>query len=72
MFKTPGYFNKVSIAMFDSKLLNCLRINETLTYNLCIIKINESLVAKDLLTNITKMNEHSNVTTFVHALPGLE
>ena len=23
---------------------------------------------KNLLTNVTKMNEHSNVTTFVHAL----
>ena len=33
-----------------------------------IIKINECLVAKDLLTNVTKTNEHSNVTTFVRAL----
>ena len=31
-------------------------------------KINECLVAKNLLTNVTKMNEHSNGTTFVHAL----
>ena len=37
-------------------------------HNLCIIKINECLVAKNLLTNVTKMNKHSNVTTFVHAL----
>ena len=37
-------------------------------HNLCIIKINECLVAKSLLTNVTKTNEHSNVTTFVHAL----
>ena len=37
-------------------------------HNLCIIKINECLVAKNLLTNVTKTNEHSNVTTFVHAL----
>ena len=36
--------------------------------NLCIIKINECLVAKNLLTNVTKTNEHSNVTTFIHAL----
>ena len=31
-------------------------------------KINECLVAKNLLTNVTKMNEYSNGTTFVHAL----
>ena len=37
-------------------------------HNLCIIKINECLVAKTLLTNVTKTNEHSNITTFVHAL----
>ena len=37
-------------------------------HNLCIIKINECLVAKNLLMNVTKTNEHSNVTTFVHAL----
>ena len=37
-------------------------------HDLCIIKINECLVAKNLLTNVTKTNEHSNVTTFVHAL----
>ena len=37
-------------------------------HSLCIIKINECLVAKNLLTNVTKMNEHLNVTTFVHAL----
>ena len=35
---------------------------------LCIIEINECLVAKILLTNVTKMNKHSNVTRFVHAL----
>ena len=40
------------------------------TYNLCIIKINECLVAKNLLTNVTKANKHSNVTTFVYALIG--
>ena len=37
-------------------------------HNLCIIKINECLVSKNLLTNVTKTNEHLNVTTFVHAL----
>ena len=37
-------------------------------HNLCIIKINECLVAKNLLMNVTKTNEHLNVTTFVHAL----
>ena len=37
-------------------------------HDLDIIKINECLVAKDLLTNVTKTNEHSNVATFVHAL----
>ena len=35
---------------------------------LCIIEINKCLVAKILLTNVTKTNEHSNVATFVHAL----
>ena len=35
---------------------------------LCITEINECLVAKILLTNITKMNEHSNVARFVHTL----
>ena len=38
-----------------------------LEHNLGIIKINECLVAKNLLTNVTKTNEHSNVT-FVDAL----
>ena len=33
-----------------------------------MIEINECLVAKVLLTNVTKTNEHSNVVTFVHAL----
>ena len=37
-------------------------------HNLCTIKINECLVAKNLLMNVTKTNEHLNVTTFVHAL----
>ena len=37
-------------------------------HDLDIIKIKECLVAKFLLTNVTKMNEHSNVATFVHAL----
>ena len=37
-------------------------------HDLDIIKINECLVAKILLTNVTKTNEHSNVATFVHAL----
>ena len=37
-------------------------------HNLCIIKINKCLVAKNLLMNVTKTNEHSNVTAFVHAL----
>ena len=35
---------------------------------LCIIKIKECLVTKNLLMNVTKTNEYSNVTTFVHAL----
>ena len=29
---------------------------------------NECLDVKNLLTNVTQMNEHSNVPTFVHAL----
>ena len=37
-------------------------------HDLDIIKINECLVAKNLLTNVTKTNEHSNVATFVRAL----
>ena len=37
-------------------------------HDLDIIKINECLVAKKLLTNVTKTNEHSNVATFVRAL----
>ena len=41
-------------------------------HNLCIIKINKCLVAKNLLTNVTITNEYSNIMTFVHALiPGL-
>ena len=35
-------------------------------HNLCITKINEYLVAKNLLENVTNTNEHLNVTTFVH------
>ena len=37
-------------------------------HDLDIIKINKCLVAKDLLTNVTKTNKHSNVATFVHTL----
>ena len=37
-------------------------------HNLGIVKINEHLVVKNLLTKFSKTNEHSNVTTFVHAL----
>ena len=48
------------------------RINGTFyikfEHNLGIFKINECLVAKNLLTNVTKTNEHSNITTFFHAL----
>ena len=32
-----------------------------------MIKVNDCLIAKNLLTNVTKTNEHLNVT-FVHAL----
>ena len=32
------------------------------------MEIDECLVAKILLMNVTKTNEHSNVTGFVHAL----
>ena len=37
-------------------------------HDLDIIKINECLVAKNLLMNVTKTNEHLNVATFVRAL----
>ena len=37
-------------------------------HDLDIIKINECLVAKNLLTNVTKTSEHSNFATFVRAL----
>ena len=37
-------------------------------HDLDIIKINECLVAKNLLTNVTKTNKHLNVVTFVCAL----
>ena len=37
-------------------------------HNISIIKINECLVAENIPMNVTKTNEHSNVTTFVHAL----
>ena len=37
-------------------------------HDLDIIKINECLVAKNLLANVIKTNEHSNVATFVRAL----
>ena len=37
-------------------------------HDLDIIKINECLVAKSLLTNVTKTNEHSNIAKFVYAL----
>ena len=33
-------------------------------YDLDIIKINECLVVKDLLTNVTQTNDHSNIRTF--------
>ena len=64
--------NNVVTTTRDDKFSTICRINGTFyikfEHNLCIIKINECLVAKNLLTNVTKMNEHSNVTTFVHAL----
>ena len=43
-------------------------VNIKVGHNLCIIKINKCLVAKNLLMNVTKTNKHLNVTTFVHAL----
>ena len=51
---------------------NCCGINGTFTlsvimHNLDIIK-NKRLVAKHLLMNVTKMNAHSNLATFVGAL----
>ena len=53
--------------MCDDKFLNLIdTFYIKIEQNLCII--NECLVAKNLLTNVTKTNEHSNVTTFVHAL----
>ena len=36
--------------------------------NLDKIKMNECLVTKNLLMNVTKINRHSNVTAFVHAI----
>ena len=44
------------------------RLLHKTVHDLDIIKINECLVAKNILTNVTKMNEHSNVATFVRAL----
>ena len=65
--------NNVVTTMCDDKFFNHLcHYNGTFyikfEHNLYIIKINECLVAKNLLTNVTKTNKHSNVTTFVHAL----
>ena len=57
--------NNVVTTICDDKFLNHLCHYNV---NLSIIKINQCLVAKNLLTNVTKTNEHSNVTTFVHAL----
>ena len=55
--------------MCGGKFLNCLWHYWLILHKvLCIIEINECLVVKYLLTNITKMNEHLNVTKFVHAL----
>ena len=57
----------VVTTMCDDKFLNLIDIFYIkIEHNLCII--NECLVAKNLLTNVNKMNEHSNVTTFVYAL----
>ena len=41
-------------------------------HDLDIIKIDECLVARNLLTNVTKTNKHSNVVTFVRALVGID
>ena len=61
--------NKVVTTMCDDKFLNCLwTFYMNFEHNLDIIEINECLVTKNLLTNVAKMNEHSNVTTFVRAL----
>ena len=37
-------------------------------HDLDIIKINECLVTKNLLMDVTKTNEHLNVATFVRTL----
>ena len=61
--------NKVVTTMSVDKFLNRLcTFNMKFEHNLGIIKINECLVAKNLLTNVTKTNKHLNVTIFVHAL----
>ena len=43
-------------------------VNGTFTLDLRHNLKNECLVTKNLLMNVIKMNEHSNVATFVHAL----
>ena len=55
--------------MCGGKFLNCLwhKWYVVLHKILCIIEINKCLVAKILLTNVTKMNENLNVARFVLA-----
>ena len=55
--------------MCGGKFLNCLwHYWYVLHKILCMIEINKCLVGKILLTNVTKTNEHLNVTRLVHAL----
>ena len=62
------------MTVFDDKLLNSLRhqwyFYMKFVHKLHIInnKIDECLVAKNLLVNVIKTNKHSNITTFVCAL----
>ena len=58
--------------MFDCKLHNCLCSNNfylKFVHGLDIITMNECLVVKNLLMNVTKINEHSNVTIFACSCP---
>ena len=62
MVKTSNRY--IPLLTYSNKVTFCIKFAHKSGIN----TINKCFEAKNLLTNVTKMNEHSNVPTFVHAL----
>jgi len=62
MVKTSNRY--LPLLTYNNKVTFCIKFAHKSGINI----INECLGTKILLMNVTQMNEHSNVPTFVHAL----